>query len=76
MRIKVKEENKLIIKELDEQQCIIEFGYRNILLNELIENNIMYMYDKINKCYDCGCCWMNEEEIDWYIENTRNFKSS
>jgi len=63
----------LIICELDEQECIVEFGYRNILLDELIEDNIMYMYDLIDKCDECGLCWMNEEEIEWYVEKTRVF---
>jgi len=59
----------MIIKELDEQQCINRFGYENITLNELIADNIKYMYDLIDKCDDCGLCWMNEEETEWYLEN-------
>ena len=63
----------MIIRELDEQECINRFDYENITLNELIADNIMYMYDLIDKCDECGLCWMNEEEIDWYIEKTRVF---
>ena len=58
----------MIIKELDEKQCINRFGYENITLNELIEDNILYMYDLIDKCDECGLCWMNEEEIKWYMK--------
>ena len=54
----------MIIKELDEQQCINRYGYENIMLDKLIKDNILYMYDLIGKCDECGLCWMNEEEID------------
>jgi len=54
----------MIIKELDEQQCINRFDYENITLNELIEDNILYMYDLIDKCDECSLCWMNEEETE------------
>jgi len=57
-------EIKMIIKELDEQQCINRYGYENIMLDKLIKDNILYMYDLIGKCDECGLCWMNEEEID------------
>jgi len=57
----------MIIHELDEQQCIVKFGYDNITLEELIADDIMYMYDLIDKCNDCGLCWMNEEETDWHM---------
>ena len=46
----------MIIRELDEQQCINDFGYRNITLNELIADNIMHIYDLIDKCDECGLC--------------------
>jgi len=58
----------MIICELDEKQCINRFGYENIILNDLIKDNIMYMYDLIDKCDECGFCWMNEEEIEWYMK--------
>jgi len=58
----------MIICELDEQQCINDFGYKNITLDKLIKDNILYMYDLIDKCDECGLCWFNEEEIDWYID--------
>jgi len=57
----------MIIRELGEHQCIVRFGYDNITLEKLIADNIMYMYDLIDKCNDCGLCWMNEEETDWYM---------
>jgi len=63
----------MIISELDEQQCIVRFGYDNITLEKLIADNIMYMYDLIDKCNDCGLCWMNEEETYWYMEKLKIF---
>ena len=42
-------------------------GYENITIDELIADDIIYMYDKIDKCDDCGLCWMNEEETNWYM---------
>ena len=63
----------MIICELDEKQCINRLDYENITLKEIIADNIMYMYDLIDKCDECGLCWFNEEEIDWYIEKTRVF---
>ena len=58
----------MIIRELDEQECINDFGYKYIMLDELIKDNILYMYDLIDKCDECGLCWMNKEEIEWYMK--------
>ena len=53
----------MIIRELDEQECI----------NNLIYDDIMHMYDLIDKCDDCGLCWMDEEETYWYVEKLKKF---
>ena len=58
----------MIIKELDEQQCINRLVCENITLNELIKDDIMYLNDLNSKCDDCGLCWFDENEIDWYLK--------
>lgn len=53
----------MLIPNFEETKCISPFD-RDYSIDEIIEDKGFEFYDKVDKCDDCGLCWMSEEEMD------------